>query len=243
MNNIDYLRARYTELVIPTISEYALQFYLSFARESNGRILNPMCANGALLVPLFKVGFDIEGYDKNKHMLKYFHSKFDKSDISPRIWIDDVTDNDVSDSQYDLILSHDNYFNLIDADDQLVLHSLYKQLIVGGALIFEVVTISHDSWLIGSWQGNAQEINENSFMVLNTLPDMGMYASALYEYKLYEMGQVVASASEIIRMKKYEVGALKKQLELVGFNIILHKPYVRGEKVSDGDMVIFECRK
>lgn len=245
MSNINYLKARYTELVIPTISEYTLQFFLSFARECSGRILNPMCANGALLVPIFKAGFDIEGYDKCEHKLKYFRSKFKKGEIKPRVWIDDIVDSDVGDNQYDLILFHDNYFNLIGSNDQLVLHNFYKQLVAGGTLVFEVVTISHDSWLVGSWQGEVRVINNDSYLVLNTLqmPDMGMYSSALYEYKLYDMGQVVSSASEIVRMKKYEVNALKKQLESVGFNVTLHKPYVRGEKVTDGEMVIFECRK
>ena len=47
-----------------------LEFYLSFVKDENMKVLEPMCGNGRMLIPFMQKGIDIEGFYISKEMLK-----------------------------------------------------------------------------------------------------------------------------------------------------------------------------
>jgi 2-polyprenyl-3-methyl-5-hydroxy-6-metoxy-1,4-benzoquinol methylase len=65
----------YYELDKPTAPQKALSFYMDFAKESKGPILEPMCGNGRFLIPILEAGFDIEGFDASLPMLNILKKK------------------------------------------------------------------------------------------------------------------------------------------------------------------------
>ena len=54
----------------------AYDFYLSYAKEANGPILEPMCGTGRFLLPLLAAGFKIEGFDASEATHSLFQFAF-----------------------------------------------------------------------------------------------------------------------------------------------------------------------
>lgn len=76
------------EISKPTAPEEPLAFYKSYADETSGAILEPMCGTGRFLLPLAKNGYKIEGSDASEHMLDVLRSKAEQinleADFCPR---------------------------------------------------------------------------------------------------------------------------------------------------------------
>ena len=69
------LCTEYYELDKPNPPEDGFAFYCKLADEAKGPILEPMCGSGRFLIPMFKKGYDILGFDTSSHMLKVGRKK------------------------------------------------------------------------------------------------------------------------------------------------------------------------
>ena len=54
----------------PNAPEDALSFYLQYAEQAHGPILEPMCGSGRFPIPLLQRGFIIDGADASPDMLR-----------------------------------------------------------------------------------------------------------------------------------------------------------------------------
>ncbi|MHC5201503.1 class I SAM-dependent methyltransferase [Myroides sp. LJL119] len=48
-----------------------VEYYSERLKNTQGKILEPACGNGRILIPLLETGFDIEGFDASAEMLAY----------------------------------------------------------------------------------------------------------------------------------------------------------------------------
>lgn len=53
----------------PSAPQEALDFYLDYAKQVQGSILEPICGTGNYLIPLMEAGCDISGFDNSPQML------------------------------------------------------------------------------------------------------------------------------------------------------------------------------
>ncbi|BFI99176.1 class I SAM-dependent methyltransferase [Priestia sp. Y58] len=92
-----------------------LEFYLSFVKDQNMKVLEPMCGSGRMLIPFMQNGIKIEGFDISKEMLKTCIEKAETLSLKPNVWYQDV-ESFKSSKKYDLIMIPFGSFSLL-ADD------------------------------------------------------------------------------------------------------------------------------
>jgi SAM-dependent methyltransferase len=113
-----------------------LVFYVHFARQAGGPVLEMGCGTGRLLLPLVGAGIDVTGVDLSPAMLNIAGRKL--GDRVPLIEGDMRTV--ALPQRYALIIvSINTFMHLLTTDDQVTtLHNLARHLAPGGRLIIDL---------------------------------------------------------------------------------------------------------
>ena len=117
-----------------------LEFYLSFVKAKDMKVLEPMCGNGRMLIPFMEKGIDIEGFDISEEMLRLCRIKGQQLNLKPNISYGKIEDFK-SDKNYDLVMIPFGSFSLLP--DELVKDSLSNMRTVlkeGGKMLLTVMT-------------------------------------------------------------------------------------------------------
>ncbi|HHT7239288.1 class I SAM-dependent methyltransferase [Bacillus mycoides] len=137
-----------------------LEFYLSFIKDKNIKVLEPMCGNGRMLIPFIQNGVDIEGFDISEDMLKVCKEKAEKLNLKPVVSQGRIEEFH-TDKKYDLIMIPIGSFSLLP--DSLVENSLQNMknnLKENGKLLLTVVQGGSETEQILDWiETNRKEIN------------------------------------------------------------------------------------
>ncbi|MES9698034.1 class I SAM-dependent methyltransferase [Bacillus sp. JJ927] len=137
-----------------------LEFYLSFIKDKNIKVLEPMCGNGRILIPFIQNGVDIEGFDISEDMLKVCKEKAEKLNLKPVVSQGRIEEFH-TDKKYDLIMIPIGSFSLLP--DSLVENSLQNMknnLKENGKLLLTVVQGGSETEQILDWiETNRKEIN------------------------------------------------------------------------------------
>lgn len=236
------------DLSKPNAPKDAYQFYHSYAAETNGPILEPMCGTGRFLLPLAEEGFDIHGFDASNPMLKKLHIKAAAKNLKPKVWhgfIEDLSQND----KYQLIFIPSGSFCLITENNVIenALKTIYQHLEVNGLFVFEVDTLNSVPKELGIWRGSNWQKEDGKailFSQLTTLKDEICYSIGKYE--LMDGNKVIQTEIEEYKIRIYqEQNYLLNQLKKVGFKEIrLIKAFDRNASPDETDeCIVYECRK
>jgi hypothetical protein len=242
------LCSEYYDLDKPKAPKQALDFYMQFAKQVKGHILEPMCGTGSFLLPILKEGFSIKGFDASSQMLLILNRKAKEQGLSPNVWKQFLEASDEMES-YDLIFIPLGSFGLIieekAAEDYL--KKVYLQLNQNGKFVFEVETFSSAFEESNSWKVDVRHRNEHDYITLSTfqLAMEGNISTTLCKYELIESEEVKESQEEVFKLRLYEVGDLVEKLLKIGFSkITMHKAYDYGvEPGSSDEVVVYECLK
>ncbi len=245
MNTYLNLCTEVYDLSKPKPPEDAYAFYHSYAIESNGPILEPMCGTGRFLLPLLQEGFDIDGFDASEHMLKALRAK--SGDLKPSIWQGFAEDLRAA-KKYNLIFIPCGSFGLI-TDLEVVksaLKKFYDHLNVGGILLFEGETLKSLPAL-GVWRGSSWHKEDGSFIIANYMANLDDdICVATQKYELVKDNRIVSTEVEEMKIRLYDdpeilIGILKE----IGFKEIkLVKAFDRTRMPDKEDeVIIYECRK
>ena len=113
-------------------------FYVRFAREQGGRVLDLACGSGRLLPRLLKAGLEVTGLDLSPQMLKQAKARVGAATSRLELVEGDMRDFSLSQS-YDTIIIP--YCSLIymhsDADRLRVFQNCHSHLKSGGYLVFD----------------------------------------------------------------------------------------------------------
>lgn len=138
-----------------------LDFYLSFAKDKNIKVLEPMCGNGRMLIPFMQNGVDIEGFDLSEDMLKMCKEKAEQLNLKPVVSQERI-EKFRGNKKYDLIMIPIGSFsllpdNLVDISLQNMKYNLKKN----GKLLLTVVQAGSETEQILDWmETNRKEIND-----------------------------------------------------------------------------------
>ncbi|WP_242214676.1 bifunctional 2-polyprenyl-6-hydroxyphenol methylase/3-demethylubiquinol 3-O-methyltransferase UbiG [Bacillus cereus group sp. BfR-BA-01383] len=138
-----------------------LDFYLSFAKDKNIKVLEPMCGNGRMLIPFMQNGVDIEGFDLSEDMLKMCKEKAEQLNLKPVVSQERI-EKFHGNKKYDLIMIPIGSFsllpdNLVDISLQNMKYNLKKN----GKLLLTVVQAGSETEQILDWmETNRKEIND-----------------------------------------------------------------------------------
>lgn len=222
-------------------------FYLSYAREAHGSILEPMCGSGCYLLPLLAEGFDIHGFDASQSMLDALHAKAKAQNLVPDIWHGYMEQLQTS-KKYALIFIPSGSFGLMTDLETIKqsLKNIYEHLEKDGVFVFEVETQQAVPEL-NVWRGSRWRISDGKTILLSQLATMnGSICHSIGKYELVHDNQIVKTEVEEYEIRIYnDPSLLLDLLPEVGFsNVKLLKAFSRYSSPGENDeTLIYECQK
>lgn len=233
-----------------SVSEDEFAFYMSYAKEAKGPILEPMCGSGRFLIPLSEAGFRVDGFDASPFMLSALYRKCDAKNLQPKIWQGFLQDLDL-DERYGLVFIPDASFNLILNMEELriCLQKIYEHLEEDGRFVFELVTLKYAERIeVGTLSQFSKTRTDGKRIVqkVEVLPFEGKIARTRSDYELVdEEGRVLKVETEIFGLFLHNPDDVECWLTEVGFRDINRlKAFDRKQVAGDNDdVMVFECVK
>lgn len=251
MRKLDTYQSLCTEvydLSKPNAPHEAYQFYRSYAVETKGPILEPMCGTGRFLLPLAEEGFDVYGFDASQPMLEKLYAKAETKSLKPSVWHGFIEDLNQS-NQYQLIFIPSGSFGLITekADIQKSLKTIYNHLDDNGIFVFEAETPHAVPKELGIWRGSRWPKEDGKFILLSQLALLDKdVCYSIGKYELINRNRVIQTEVEEYKIRIYhEPSFLLNLLTTVGFSQVrLIKAFNSEASPDETDKsIVFECRK
>jgi SAM-dependent methyltransferase len=138
MNCYKQLCTEFYDTDKPTSPPDALEFYLRYAEQARGPILEPMCGSGRFLIPLLQRGFDIDGFDASPQMLEACRAKLARFGLRANVSEQVMPDIDLP-RKYGLVIIPAGSLGLITGLDALrqSLKSITAVMLPGATFVFE----------------------------------------------------------------------------------------------------------
>lgn len=240
------------DLTRTNVSEEEFVFYMSYVRESNGTILEPMCGSGRFLIPIIEAGFNIDGFDASPFMLKALYQKCETKNVllsKCKIWEGFLQTLNVSE-RYGLIFIPDGSFNLIINIEEikLCLNKIYEHLEDNGRFVFELVTLKYAKQIEIGTTNNSNAIRPDGkhiYKWVHILPFEGQIANTKSYCELHDKGKVLKIEMEDTRLFLHNPNDIELWLKEIGFRDIKRlKAFDRTQMASiDDPIIVFECIK
>ena len=121
-----------------------VSFYTNVLDKANP-ILEAMCGSGRLLIPLLRMGFDIEGVDNSSDMLESCRRRALETGLKPQLYLQNITHLTLSRKYQAIIIAFGSFQLITDRAQVLVtLQQLKKHLAANGILILDIFTPESD---------------------------------------------------------------------------------------------------
>ncbi|TSB45889.1 class I SAM-dependent methyltransferase [Alkalicoccobacillus porphyridii] len=223
--------------------EKELEFYLSYVKNQEMNVLEPMCGNGRLLIPFLHKGINIEGFDISEEMLKVCKEKGEKLNLNPHVYKQGIEEFK-SEKLYDLILIPFGSFSLLP--DRIVnksLQNLKSALNSKGKLLLTIMEKGREIKEVLDWTEtnritfNNETIVEYKKVTFNKQNDM-----IETELKYQSIQNNIVQKSEFMNfpIKLYNFKKFENTLKSNGFQDILIHVVENG--YGDGSSFkVFEC--
>lgn len=244
------LCSEFYELDKPEAPAYALQFYMHYAEEAKGPILEPMCGTGRFLIPLVEKGYSVTGFDYSPYMLSLCRRKCQVKGLSPLLF-EATFESYSAKGNYQLIYIPSSSFCLLINENQVAnaLKFISDRLLKGGKFVFEVMTLQSLSGSEGMWKGRWVEKADHSQIVLNTLSRFDTLTgieSVLCRYELWEKNVIIRTEVEDLRLKLYNPGDIERLLNKYELKILgkwQAEPHARVPAGENTSVIVYECQK
>lgn len=225
-------------------------FYLEYALDAKGVILEPMCGTGRFLIPFMEAEFLIEGFDASGYMLNILHRKADAKNMKPKVWKGMLQDLNAKE-EYELIFIPDASFNLLLNKENiyLSLNNIYNALNKGGKFVFELATLKYMETIEEGTRKSFSSKFENGKIIYQTigvLPFQERIVTTKSYCELHDKREKVEKIEiEELSILFHDPEEVRTWLEEVGFQEIKRlKAFDREIEAGKEDkIIIFECRK
>ncbi len=210
-------------------------FYTEVLRSVQGPILEAMCGSGRLLLPLLRLGFQIDGLDNSTEMLESCENRCRSENFTVSLFNQPIESPLLK--KYALIFIAVGSFQLIAdrAEALKVLRNLHSYLLPGGSLILDTFipwdsikasiegeSLSKDKKIISSNHviacPDGAEIFLKSMTTIDPKEQLEMSKSH-YEKRLD--GKVIAHEEEDLTVRWYYPYEMELFLEKAGFSQVL----------------------
>lgn len=244
------LCTEFYELDKPNAPEDALQCYLRYAEEAQGKILEPMCGTGRFLIPLLEKGYSVSGFDYSSHMLEICRKKCIAKGLTPSL-AEATFETFSSQELYELIFIPSSSFCLL-TNPKLAIQALNfvsTRLAPKGKFVFEIETIAAVSQSQDSWKGKWVNRKDGSKIVLNTLScfdKLSRIETILCRYELWVKNHITQTEVEDFRLRLYEPSEMEQLLAQENLKIVGRwqaEPYIRAEANNSNPVILYECMK
>ena len=228
--------------------EQVLSFYMDYARETSGPILEPMCGTGRFLLPMLEAGLEVEGFDASPHMLDALRKKYAfVSDEKLPVWEQFVEDFSGK-KRYGLIFVPFGSWGLITNTESSkeCLQIMHRHLAENGKFVIEIETVSSVPEPCGVSRYAFHKRKDGSQLRLTMTPTYDSSAQMFRSFCTYDVldGQdIVQSETEDFQQYLYRFDEMDELLKNVGFSQI--KKYIDYSKTvatnPNAQILIYEC--
>ncbi|WP_342598019.1 class I SAM-dependent methyltransferase [Psychrobacillus sp. FSL H8-0483] len=222
-----------------------LEFYLSFVKDKNMKVLEPMCGNGRMLIPFMQHGIDIEGFDMSEEMLQVCVDKGNRLNLKPNVFHAKIEEFR-STKKYDLILIPFGSFSLLP--DSLAKNSLLNMKSIlkeDGKLLLTTMTKNGKVEDIPNWVETNRQHFDNYMIVEHKKAHYDGESKLLnmkLKYQLMKGKHIEKTEIMDFPIRLYETGEFENILESNGFHkIVLHK--VMNGYGEGSSFHVLECSK
>ncbi len=229
-----------------------IAFYLNYAREAAGPVLEPMCGTGRILLPLLEAGIPIEGFDASTEMLAALKTKYAaKSQGEPPVWQQYVQDFS-SEKRYALIFIPFGSWGLIlDPQHRLDgLRALYDHLAPGGKLVMEIDMEASELEPKVNPLDKAHTRADGSIIALRLLSAYDLSSqrySVQCAYIDFDANMRVRSTErELLEQHLFRPGEMEQVFSEVGFSVVKrYTSYYKTPVINEAKalQIIYECTK
>lgn len=220
-----------------------LDFYLSFAKDKNMTVLEPMCGNGRMLIPFMQNGVNIEGFDISKDMLKVCKDKAEKLNLKPVVSQGRI-EKFHSDNKFDLIMIPIGSFSLLP--DNLVdisLQNMKNNLKENGKLLLTVVQGGSETEQILDWiETNRKEINNELIVEYRKVSydETKKLLNIILKYEVNHDEKIVETEIMDFPIRLYDLKEFENILITNGFSqIVIHE--IKDGYGEGNAFHVFEC--
>lgn len=231
-------------------SKLALKFYLDYALNAHGPILEPMCGTGRFLIPMLNANLNIEGFDASEHMLNALTAKYKKISTQKapvqKLFVQDFK----SEKKFNLIFVPFGSWGLITDIEQskVCLKNMYNHLNINGKLVLEIETINSVPSTCGTECFGSHNLKDNTRITINTLnnynPNTQIFSSRC-QYKLIKNNIITETEEEIFEQYLYKYNELDIYLKDAGFSKIQKFSDFKKSPAKDKNsaIIIYECTR
>lgn len=118
--------------------DYGNEFYLSLAKEANGRILDVACGTGRILIPILQAGLEADGVDLFAPMLERCREKASVLGFQPDLFQSDMASFSLGRKYAFIFIAFNAFVHNLTAEAQIgCLQSCREHLQLGGLLAFD----------------------------------------------------------------------------------------------------------
>ena len=237
------------------ISEKEIAWYLTYARQTKGPVLELACGSGRLLSELARAGFDVEGLELSPVMLKITLDRIAHlpSETASRIHLHniDMTNFELA-KRFGLIIIADNSFSVLSTREQQLscLQQIHHHLLSDGRLLITVRLIKPSHFPDGKrtfgWSKPVRNPSTGEHVTRRgemELVDNGKRLKGTFYYKTTSI-----DGSETITEFPYETLVLSKEdyialLSEAGFQADTYFDYEKQTDNDDNQVLCFVCYK
>jgi hypothetical protein len=227
----------------------ALDFYLEYAAEAGGPILEPMCGTGRFLLPLQSRGLDVEGLDSSPEMLTACRTRAGILGLSPVLHEQNLVDLSPQ-RQFGLVFIPSGSFCLLTPEPAVraSLSRIFSAMLPGATFLVEVERLlPREASTSGTWGGRWLERPDGAKLIISWLSQYSAVegiSRSIHRYELVKDGQLLASEYEDFELKFYAPEEFHALLAQAGFSQIqLFKTYERTAPGDADEGLVFACRK
>ena len=228
----------------------ALDFYMKYALQAVGPVLEPMCGSGRFFIPMLEKGIDIEGFDASIYMIDALKRKCADIGIKKVPVSHQFIQEFTSSKSYSLIFIPYGSWGLVTdrLQAECGLERMYRCLMHGGKLVVEIETVSSVPLPCGVLRRAVRKRADGSLLALSFVTSYNEKTQIFQSFSHYESivnNCIQEREEELFEQYLYRFNEFEAMLYDVGFVEIKKFPAFNCTQKAGEDtpIIIYECLK
>ena len=209
----------YDELMQDTDPAAWADYVLALLRErgvSRGRVLDLACGTGAVTLPLARAGYDVVALDQSEGMLEVAADKAAQAAVQVRLLQGDMRDFGLHHPVQAIVCACDGFNYLASlADVERCLAACYRNLVPGGALLFDVSSAHKLQGMDGGFYG--EEWEDGAYLWFNRLDAESQCLTMELTFFLEREDGLFERREEVHVQRAHKQAELEAALRRAGF--------------------------
>jgi len=245
MSSYRTLCTEFYDLDKPAPPPEALAFYRTYASETSGRILEPMCGSGRFLLPLLAEGYAVEGVDASLHMARACRKRGAERGLAPIVY-EQLLERLELPHRYGLVFIPAGSFCLLTdlPTARAALARLFAHMEGDAPLVVEVerlVPFTPEPWR-GRWVERPEDGGRIVISQLTRYDAVRRVLESVHRYELIRDGRLLETEWEELNVRLYEPAEFGTLLADNGF-VDVRQLDEAGRSVADDSAMLFQCRR